>query len=695
MIIGETITGVINPGYEFATVAEVRSDSYDYHVSIEGLADEYMKNVFFPNYNDYGATLSWSYPPTRGAYRPMSSVSHRVFMTMNYYRNKKDASGNHAGITPEIKRVKMIGKRRHSANYNGILFEVNIPVEGSDKDHLLIVCATTELAVDLFGGTINKDGDLYFPAFDSTIVLEKPHTFNFNHRTISTLKDQTFLPERLFKQYFDIVVKNTKLSDIPRPEKTPGISKSYANVEPYFERLKVEDPIGLTNILSLVDVSGKTVEKVKVSTVFNAMFAEVKTYEELQAQLATLGQVRLNSWSRRTEDCVTQMFGDDHPIFRSQLKKAIMSTSNRAFSLVLKEAESLDFDRDKYPILAKAIDNGDIPIGVFFRKSKQYFIFNDRWDLWEEMLKNHKAEVMEIAKDASSRSTYEKDLMSYFYFVIHGLPDYLKKHTGKKWKCVPKFVKSANELEPPKEDENGVARKRSALTPVVDQEKRIVTVPYVAMSIAGATTTYTYAHDYHVLREGFSFLGNVVIDEVEKKLNGRDDYGLMFYTLTGSPVGRGYPTFLIIFERRGQAKDTRVHFHRVHPSRSKDGDANAIHNWIRTGYGWMAGNVNKELIVAQQGDLSFVNLPPKMEDGEQFENLVDECDHHCFAHSVPFRPSTRKDDKDLLGWVDLKEETILSHNEHDDVLIPAGIYMIRQARSWEANPKGIWTLRID
>lgn len=37
--------------------------------------------------------------------------------------------------------------------------------------------------------------------------------------------------------------------------------------------------------------------------------------------------------------------------------------------------------------------------------------------------------------------------------------------------------------------------------------------------------------------------------ELELKLNGRDDYGLMFYTLTGTSTATGYPTFLIIFER--------------------------------------------------------------------------------------------------------------------------------------------------
>lgn len=45
--------------------------------------------------------------------------------------------------------------------------------------------------------------------------------------------------------------------------------------------------------------------------------------------------------------------------------------------------------------------------------------------------------------------------------------------------------------------------------------------------------------------------------------------------------------------------------------------------------------------------------------------------------------------KDKNGnWVSFK-------NEHMNRTIPAGNYEIRQCRSWEANPKGIWSLRID
>lgn len=45
--------------------------------------------------------------------------------------------------------------------------------------------------------------------------------------------------------------------------------------------------------------------------------------------------------------------------------------------------------------------------------------------------------------------------------------------------------------------------------------------------------------------------------------------------------------------------------------------------------------------------------------------------------------------------INVDDDIALSHNEHLPRIIPAGSYEIRQCRSWEANPKGIWSLRID
>jgi hypothetical protein len=229
-----------------------------------------------------------------------------------------------------------------------------------------------------------------------------------------------------------------------------------------------------------------------------------------------------------------------------------------------------------------------------------------------------------------------------------------------------------------------------ALTPVADNDAHIVVVPYASLALPGQQTTYCYSLTYNVLHRGLSFDGNTVINDIEEKLNSKDDYGLMFYTLTGSAQGRGYPTFLIIFERL-ESGNTRLHFHRTHPCRSKDGDYNPIHNWTKVCYNWMAGNVNKSLIRYQQGDLCFVQ-----DDKErQYTQQVTVYDNHRFMQPVAYAPYEFKKKENILGYVQINEPTILAHKEHLDIEMQPGQYIIRQCRSWEANPQGVWSLRID
>ena len=70
-------------------------------------------------------------------------------------------------------------------------------------------------------------------------------------------------------------------------------------------------------------------------------------------------------------------------------------------------------------------------------------------------------------------------------------------------------------------------------------------------------------------------------------------------------------------------------------------------------------------------------------------------DKHTFDEAVAFAEYDKAAKSNILGYVKLERDTMLSHTEHDDVMIPAGMYAIHQCRSWEANPKGVWSLRID
>jgi hypothetical protein len=470
-----------------------------------------------------------------------------------------------------------------------------------------------------------------------------------------------------------------------------GIGNLFTKVHKFYTNLSTNTR--KISVKLLFDVAEKTTKGVKNSVVINKIFENVNTEAEFNATVDILETCFLNigkSW--RIHESFYGRLATYFPSVRELRKEKLKKNQTKAFNKIMEDIDFININKEKYPLTFDLVQNGDIPLGTFFRKQiDSYFLYNDTWELWEAFVARFPTEAIELAKEVSRRTTYEKDIMSYFYFILHALPEYLEKYTGKKWTCSPKIVHSANELEPPKPGENGVAKTRSALTPTVDNEKNHVVVPYVSMSVGGYKTQFCYALDYNLFHRGMSYKGNVVVNEIEEKLNGRDDYGLMWYTLTGTDTARGYPTFLIIFERLDDS--TRVHFHRTHPMRSKNGEYNPIHQWIKGCYRWMVGNVPFERITVQQGDLAFVDAV--IDDDFSSAQEVNSFDNHCFERPVKYLPYTKRDGQNILGYFKLDSNTTLKHNEHADRFIPAGEYELRQCRSWEATPTGIWVLRID
>lgn len=603
--------------------------------------------------------------------------------------------------------------------YNDGLKCSNVAIKVKYKDVEFLCVMPWEIAEQGFGLAITEDMELIlgngvtgkFNRWESVLkglnahrtnsYSKKLETFDFTFDTLNEVTTKVGMAHANVGRFLKALVKKGwNIADVDMS----GISKTWKKLEAAAAEVMAADPMTYCGYRSFAAYSAKSIDGVKISAVFNDVFKDVEDKDGLIKALRDFhgGKNKKDVYSGRyqLEECVKKL-----EIYKEKRKAVLKSQANRAFTKIMEEAESLTIDKKKHKLTWAKIEAGELPLGTFFRKSEQYYLLNDNWDLWEEMFKRGHGEVaIELANEVKGRSTYEKDLMSYFYLVLYGLPDYLKKHTGHKWTGVPKLVNSADELEPPKE-EGGVARKRSALTPTADNDTHTVTVPYASLAISGSFgTTYCYSHDYHVLTRGFSLNGYAVTNELEKGLNGRDDYGLMYYTLTGSAQGRGYPTFLIIFERRKQKGDTKVHFHRTHPSRSKDGDYNPIHNWTKVCYNWMAGNIKADRIKAQQGDLAFVQIKTdgSGEDldgaavkGLEFAHKVNQYDNHRFEEEVPFAEYTKAAKSNVLGYVNLEKDTWLRHNEHDDVLIPKGAYAIHQCRSWEANPKGVWSLRID
>jgi hypothetical protein len=321
--------------------------------------------------------------------------------------------------------------------------------------------------------------------------------------------------------------------------------------------------------------------------------------------------------------------------------------------------------------------------------------------------------IFAIAANAASRTTYERDISPYLMFLFR-ICKYLDRHAprpkGKVWKAMPKFVQSETELEMDEADENtGTVKKRSALTPVADNDTGVVTVPYAALCVSGMRTQWCYAQHYYIFEEGFldpESMG-MVLRDLEPNLNGRDDYGLCYYTLTGTDTARGYPTFLVIFEKRSTMKSPYVHFHRVRPCRTKDKVQTPACNLIEACYQYMAGNIPASDITAQQGDLIFLkcgNDPlaakAKVEPDSQTSPVLVFESHSLQSLnpevSLTLHRSAAKVPGNRLGFVWAPSGIRVGHPEHDDIEnLPEGWYEIRRCKSWEANPKAIWSMTID
>jgi hypothetical protein len=648
------------------------------------------------------------------------------------YQWRFENGGDHQNPNPYVWQLSSLAETAsdfHISRFNyhmgynigPIFFTVRWPhIVGENR---VVIATNMEIAEKVFGLEVIKGGNLRWPSGSEmhfsqdceTLKKCRPigsgrygngdENFNFSFDHIQDIhRNLHFGPDNMARFLAGLAASDWEYK---MPEQK-GIKKAWSSIDPLLDLVKREDVRAYCSILTLAHHSNRTIDGVKVSSVFNDIFGiklDVDDTDSTRKAVTTLVERGVAFWeaSHRNNLLYLEDGIRKSKVFLPKRKQVLKRQGNRAFTLLMREYENLGIDEKKYPRTTKAIKEGMLPIGVFFRKSEQYFIFNDNWSLWEKMLKLHPEVAVELAHEVAGRTTYEKDLMSYFYFVLERLPKYLRKYTKRKWTCIPRVVKDSNELEAPSADDSGTARSRSALTPIVDNENSTVTVPYASLRVPGVQTTYTYGLDFHVLTEGQSFRGNVVSDEVEKELNGKDDYGLMYYTLTGSAQGRGYPTFLIIFERLtgGRPDDvsmhpasyTRVHFHRTHPFRSKNGDYNPVHNWIKGCYNWMAGNINRDRIIAQQGDLMFIADDCGKVDWDA-GGSVNEYDSHRFNGPVQFVEFTGKD-KNVVGFVNLEEDMPLKHLEHEQIVIPEGTYIIRQCRSWEANPKGIWTLNID
>jgi hypothetical protein len=120
----------------------------------------------------------------------------------------------------------------------------------------------------------------------------------------------------------------------------------------------------------------------------------------------------------------------------------------------------------------------------------------------------------------------------------------------------------------------------------------------------------------------------------------------------------------------------------------------------------MAGNIPASEITAQQGDLIFIRHPndpivagAKVEDSMKGHSL--EFESHKFVSEsanavLDLYRNTAKTPANRLGFLWAPAGLKVNHPEHENIdHLDPGWWEVRRCKSWEANPKAIWSLTID
>lgn len=337
-----------------------------------------------------------------------------------------------------------------------IKIEAAIASTHRDNNYISLVGEKSSLKINLpnrvstgdVGTLIEKDGKFYRDRYG--VLFEViPYDYNGNYHNSESLlntfqrTDITYTDRNQTNRFLKKVADDKDVKFELDKSKVEGVSKTLTIIQPFYDELVKDrtDMLSLISFVLAVEATKRTINNVKFSVIFNKIFSEVKTKDEFNTKLKEMSDIleKVNtSYNSPDGRDYHTMLMDSIPEAREIKKAALKRKSTGAINKIMDDLDFIKIDKDKYPLTHEAIFSGEIPKGTFFRKSgDSYFVYNDNWEIWEDMLVQHKDVAIDIAKEASRRTTYEKDLMSYFFFVLHKLPEYLERQTGKKWKCFP------------------------------------------------------------------------------------------------------------------------------------------------------------------------------------------------------------------------------------------------------------------
>lgn len=291
------------------------------------------------------------------------------------------------------------------------------------------------------------------------------------------------------------------------------------------EKLYDEQPLLFCLMVSLVQNSKFKHKEVITTKIINRVLSDVTDYDSLVASLRAFWEK--SRYVIKESDAYGQrmflrLLDADGTADIIQEEARIAKYNKAVTKLFGDMGHTLKTAKRRYPFFVREFEAGQIPIDTF-RRSRSTQLYNANLNVWEKMLKLDAHATTGIAQRISRLVGPNRNIMSYFNFVLTDFPRYLKKMTGETWTVLPKYQINV--------DTTSVSYAGNV---IVDNINKIVTVPYCV------DTTYRYRStvpiDWNILKKGESFDGDKALFGT-KVISGHT-YGLFYNNVKREHTGR-------------------------------------------------------------------------------------------------------------------------------------------------------------
>jgi hypothetical protein len=385
----------------------------------------------YHHYYEYSYDTNYQYKLKKGQGEKLKQLPMFILVSYDGHNNRGAAIKTTAKLEALAATAKNPIYLGETGSYSGYYYyhdaslgASNILVEVEVDGTKMVLACPFNVAERVFGLEVTEDMKLrlsngdecdftgYKDVMDNLNVYrgyrgDRINTFDFTYPTLAAVESRIGMGRKNLGKLLKGLLKSGW--KIEEPGKLSGIKKMWQRLEPVMKEVMEENPLAFVSYRSFAQECNKSIDGVKISAVFNDVFKDVETKEDFLKALKEFYTGKesgdLYNAQNKLEESVKKL-----DVYKEKRKAVLKSQANRAFAKIQQEAENLTIDKKKHKLTWARSRRAIWPIGVFFRKSEQYFLLNDNWDLWEEMFKRGYGEqAIELANEVKGRTTYEKD----------------------------------------------------------------------------------------------------------------------------------------------------------------------------------------------------------------------------------------------------------------------------------------------